>query len=302
MTAQGGARYKYKVNDYEGEIFDYLRKRYDYSSRVVKSVKREGELLLNGKHANFIDSCKSGDVLEVILKPEYYDSEAEDLPLDVLYEDEDVLVVNKPPFMVTHPTKSHQTGTLSNAVYNYYQKNDYIGKIHFVSRLDMDTSGVVIIAKNKFIHHLMQNIVDYKPFDKFYLAIIAGQLPSDYGVINAPIMRSGEGIKRVVDDEGKECITQYEVVEKFDDYSLVRLKLITGRTHQIRVHLQNSGCHIISDALYGEADKHINRQALHANEVSFTHPIKRELMHFVAPLPEDMHTALEEIRKENCNN
>ena len=296
MSFQGGARYKYKVENFEGEIFDYLRKKHDYSSRVVKSVKREGELLLNGKHANFIDSCKSGDLLEVILKQEYYDSEPEDLPLDVLYEDDDILVVNKPPFMVTHPTKSHQSKTLSNAIYNYYRNKNYIGKIHFVSRLDMDTSGVVIVAKNKFIHHLMQNISDYKPFDKFYLAIIAGNLPENSGIINAPIMRSGEGIKRIIDNEGKECITHYEVIERFKEYSLLRLKLITGRTHQIRVHLQSAGCHIISDALFGEADEHINRQALHANEVSFVHPVKKELMHFTAPLPEDMVNALNEIR------
>lgn len=295
MDIQKGARYRYTVENFEGEIFDYLRKNYDYSSRAVKSVKREGELLLNGKHAKFIDLCRSKDVLEVIFKPEYYDCEPEDLPLCVLYEDDDVLVVNKPPFMVTHPTKSHQSGTLSNAVYNYYKNKNYIGKIHFVSRLDMDTSGVVIIAKNKFIHHLMQNVAEYKPFDKYYLAIIYGHLPEKSAMINAPIMRSGEGIKRVVDDEGKECITYYEVVKEYNEYSLVRLKLLTGRTHQIRVHLQSAGCHIISDALYGEPDGHINRQALHANEVSFMHPIKKEIMHFVAPLPEDMQNALNKI-------
>lgn len=298
MQVLEGARYKYIVEDFNGEIFDYLRKRHDYSSRVVKSVKREGELLLNGIHANFIDSCKSGDVIEVILKPEYYDSEAEDLPLNVLYEDDDILVVNKPPYMVTHPTKSHQSGTLSNAVYNYYQNKNYIGKIHFVSRLDMDTSGVVIIAKNKFIHHLMQNVIDYKPFDKYYYAIISSHLPNDTGTIDSPIMRSGEGIKRVIDDSGKECITHYEVIEKFKDYSLVRLKLVTGRTHQIRVHLQSVGCHIISDSLYGTPDSHISRQALHAAEVSFMHPIKKELMRFEAPLPEDMQNALTQIRSE----
>ncbi len=296
MNEKKGASYCYRVENYKGSVMDYLQKKHDYSSRIVKSVKREGELLLNGKNVNFTKECQPGDEIQIILKSEHFDAEPENLPLRVLYEDKHLLVVDKPPFMVTHPTKSHQSGTLSNAIYGYYEQKGYEGKIHFISRLDMDTSGVVLIAKNKYMHHLMQNVAEYKPFDKYYYAIVRGDLPSAEGVIDLPIVRSGEGIKREVDEEGRECVTQYKVADKKNGYSLVRLRLITGRTHQIRVHLKSIGCPIISDNLYGEPNSLIDRQALHAYEVSFVHPITNEKMHIIAPLPEDFKNALEELK------
>lgn len=291
-------KYVYTVTDYEGVISKYLQSRYGYSSRVIKSVKKEGELLLNGKHTPFVDRCSSGDTLEVLLKKEHMDSEPQDLPLRILYEDEDILVVDKPPYMVTHPTKSHPDSTLANAVYGYYERCGIDGKLHFVSRLDMDTSGAVIIARNKFIHHLMQNMDEFRPFDKYYEAIIKGHLPESRGVIDVPIMRSQEGIRRIIDDEGKECLTEYEVLETFSEHSLVRLKLLTGRTHQIRVHMQSMGTPILSDVLYGDGtDPLIGRQALHACSVSFMHPVERKVMHFEAELPEDMKKVLDFLEK-----
>lgn len=291
-------KYEYTVENFEGEISKYLQSRYGYSSRVIKSVKKEGELLLNGKHMPFVGKCRSGDRIEVMLRKEHMDSEPQDLPLKLIYEDEDILVADKPPYMVTHPTKSHPDNTLSNAVYGYYEKQGIDGKLHFVSRLDMDTSGVVIIARNKFIHHLMQNMDEFRPFDKYYQAIIKGHLPEEKGVIDMPIMRSSEGIRRVIDEEGKDCLTEYEVLEEFPAHSLVKLRLLTGRTHQIRVHMQSMGTPILSDVLYGDGtDPLIGRQALHAASVSFMHPVERRVMRFESPLPSDMQRVLEALRR-----
>lgn len=292
-------KYVYKVENYEGEIGKYLHFRYGYSSRVIKSVKKEGDLRLNGRHMPFVAPCRSGDTIEVLLRKEHMDAEPEDIPFGILYEDEDLLVADKPPYMVTHPTKSHPCGTLANAVYGHYRTEGYDGKLHFVSRLDMDTSGVVIIARNKFIHHLMQNMDEYRPFDKYYEAVVKGHLPEEKGVIDAPIMRSSDGIRRMIDEEGKDCLTEYTVLERFPSHSLVRLRLLTGRTHQIRVHLKSIGCPILSDVLYGDGtDPMIGRQALHACSVSFLHPVKKEVMNFSSPLPEDMKNVLEELRKQ----
>lgn len=280
---------------------DYLRKKHDYSSRIVKSVKKDGELFLNGKHVNFVDNCKSGDIVQIILRPEHFDAEPEDIPIEILYEDEDVLCVNKPANLVTHPTKSHPCHTLSNAIYNHFVQIGFSGKIHFISRLDMDTSGVVLVAKNKYIHHLMQNTDKYKPYNKYYYAIVKGVIPKkegESGSIDLPIIRSGDGIKRAVNEDGRDCLTEYTVVKNYGNYALLKLRLITGRTHQIRVHLQNIGCPIISDFLYSEADPLISRQALHAYEVSFCHPITKQNHHIVAEFPQDIKNALRILEGE----
>lgn len=301
MNTENGAKYIYKVENYEGSILDYLRKKHDYSSRIVKSVKKDGELLLNGYPVNFVEGCKSGDTLEIYLRPEHFDAEPEDIPLEILFEDEDILCVNKPPYLVTHPTKSHPGHTLSNAIYNHFTQIGFTGKIHFISRLDMDTSGVVLVAKNKYIHHLMQNTEKYKPFNKYYYAVVKGVLPAkegESGIIDLPIIRSGDGIKRAVDDDGRDCLTEYTVVKNYGDYGLLRLRLVTGRTHQIRVHLQSVGCPIISDSLYGNLDPLIPRQALHAYEVSFCHPITKETHRIVADFPDDMQKVLKILEEE----
>ena len=304
MNTENGAKYIYKIENYGGTVTDYLRKKHDYSSRIVKSVKKDGELLLNGKAVNFTQNCKSGDTVEITLRPEHFDAEPEDIPLEVLYEDEDVLCVSKPAYLVTHPTKSHPCGTLSNAIYNHFSQIGFSGKIHFISRLDMDTSGVVLVAKNKYIHHLMQNVKGYKPFNKYYYAIVKGALPGregEGGRIELPIIRSGDGIKRAVDDEGRECLTEYTVIKDYGDYGLLKLRLLTGRTHQIRVHLQGIGCPIISDSLYGAPDPLMPRQALHAYEVSFCHPITKEEHRIVAGLPKDMQNALKKLEEEKIS-
>lgn len=292
--------YVYTVEDFSGTVGDYLRRCHDYSGRMLTTLAQDGLVTRNGVFALFKNRCSPGDVIEVRLAGEYPDCAAEDMPVEVIHEDEDILVINKTPGMVVHPTKSHPYATLANAVYGMWEKRGYVGKIHFVSRLDMDTSGVIVIAKNKYVHHYLQNWFSAHPGRKVYYALAAGTPPQLSGTVTAPIALAGDGIKRCVSDAGSPCRTDYETLAAFSlphEYSgvyadgkvsLLKLRLYTGRTHQIRVHLQYLGLSILGDTLYGGDTALINRQALHCGEISFVHPRTLAEVLFSAPLPADM--------------
>ncbi len=295
------AYYEYVVRDgYEGSIESYLKDNFNYSGRVITRNKKEGYLRLNGKDVYFKEICKGGDIISLCFAGEYPDCDAVDIPIDIIHEDEDVIIINKSPNTVVHPTKSHQQDTLANAIYFHWQKMKHTGKVRFVNRLDMDTSGIVVGAKNKYVHHYIQAQSMENITEKYYYAIVKGVVKNDSGLIDAPIIREEEfGLIRIVREDGDPSQTVYEVVERFKEHTLLKLKLLTGRTHQIRVHLKHIGYPIIGDFLYfPEENPYMSRQALHAASFSFIHPRTGERVTYNAPMPEDMKNAMELMRKE----
>lgn len=291
--------YEYDIDkDYES-IKDYLRDKHNYSSRVFKSIIRNGKVTLNNEDVRFNSPIKKGDRLCVFFGLEAPDAKGSNLPIDVLYEDEDILIANKAPNMVVHPTKSHQEDTLANAIYYHWEGTGFKGKARFVNRIDMDTTGIVVIAKNKYVHHFIQEQSIKNQIDKEYLFLAQGVPKEKQGIIDAPIKREEEfSIYREVNENGKECKTQYQVIEEYENASLIKAKLLTGRTHQIRVHFAYINCPLFADELYNEQKTNIiNRQALHAYKISFIHPRSKEKMEFIAPIPEDFKRAIERIKK-----
>jgi len=241
-----------------------------------------------------------GEHIVIILdKEESQNIEPEKMDLDIVYEDEDIIVINKKPYMVVHPTKSHFNGTLSNGVMYYFKETGQNSIVRLVSRLDMNTSGLIIIAKNQFAHMKLSKEMREEHFQKRYLALVHGNLKEREGTINKPIYReSDDVIKRVVDPRGQESITHYKVLERYENADLVECLLETGRTHQIRVHLSYLGNPIYGDFLYGEEeDELIPRQALHAYGLDFYSPRTREKLSLRAEMPEDMKELIEKIKK-----
>ena len=217
--------------------------------------------------------------------------------LNIIYEDDAILVLNKPAGVAIHPSMRHFEDTLSNGVKYYFDSINLKRKIRPVNRLDSDTSGVVIFAKNEYVHSVLSNEMQKGLFKKEYIAICTGIFDKKDGTINASIGRKNDSIiERCVRDDGQEAITHYRVLNEFCNsdisYSELFINLETGRTHQIRVHTAYIGHPILGDSLYGNESNLINRQALHAYKVEFIHPITNKRLEFIAPIPDDMKLLL----------
>ncbi|QLY79027.1 RluA family pseudouridine synthase [Clostridium intestinale] len=282
------------------KIREYLKEDLGLSTRLIRGAALDKRILVNKKAVKMNYIVSEGENIVVILdKEESQNIEPEKMDLDIVYEDEDIIVINKKPYMVVHPTKSHFNGTLSNGVMYYFKETGQNSIVRLVSRLDMNTSGLIIIAKNQFAHMQLSKEMREEHFQKRYLALVHGNLKEREGTINKPIYRENDDvIKRVVDPRGQESITHYKVLERYENADLVECLLETGRTHQIRVHLSYLGNPIYGDFLYGEEeDELIPRQALHAYGLDFYSPRTREKLSLRAEIPEDMKELIEKIRK-----
>ncbi|MEQ9763763.1 RluA family pseudouridine synthase [Streptococcus sp. ZJ151] len=265
---------------------------------------KAGIILVNGQTAKAKYAVKVGDVISYEMpKADVLEYAAEDIALDIIYQDEDVAVVNKPQGMVVHPSAGHSSGTLVNALmYHIKDLSSINGVVRpgIVHRIDKDTSGLLMIAKNDQTHQALAEELKAKKSLRQYVALVHGNLPNDRGVIEAPIGRSDKDRKKqAVTEKGKPALTRFHVLERFGDYTLVALQLETGRTHQIRVHMAYIGHPIAGDVTYGPRKTLAGKgQFLHAKTLGFTHPKTGELVTFEAELPEIFQDTLQKLRQK----
>lgn len=277
------------------EIKYILKNHFGFSSSLITSLKEGDGITLCGKKEFVNKKAALGDVLKITL----FDKASknitpQNIPLNILYEDEDLLAVNKPPKMPTHPSVYHTKDTVANAVLYYFRGIPFTFRAP--SRLDRDTSGVLIVAKNAWCAERISQAIKNGEFKKEYMAVCVGTPKDMLGTISAPIKREKQGIiKRIIAPDGKSAVTDYEVVRTLETLSLLKLSPKTGRTHQIRLHLSYIGTPIYGDFLYGK-EVLGERIRLHCKSVCFPHPLSKEPITITAPLPCDME--LEEICKK----
>ncbi|WP_419883450.1 RluA family pseudouridine synthase [Peribacillus sp. B-H-3] len=273
----------------------------DISKRALTAIKfGGGRILVNGIEATVRYSLHEGDQVEVHFPPEAGSEglKAERLPLSIKYEDDYVMVLVKPPYMNTIPSREHPEGSLANALAGYYQEKGLLSTVHVVTRLDRDTSGLLLIAKHRHVHHLFSEQQKAGGVKRTYDAVAEGSISCESGRIEAPIGRNPDSIiEREVREDGQYACTLYQVMGYYDGYCHVKLRLLTGRTHQIRVHLSHLGHPLAGDDLYGGSRQAILRQALHCSQLTFYHPFLEKELTFSEPLPEDMKKLLASIKR-----
>lgn len=274
-------------------IYDYLQKVHSFSRRIITAIKFDGgRILVNGTAQTVRYCLVVGDILTIVFPPEIVGDhlKPEEVPLDIVYEDEDIIVINKIAGLATMPSVNHQSGTVANGLLYYYQENHIPYTIHIVTRLDRDTSGLMLIAKHRYSHSLLAKSHAQGKIERSYKAVVEGYLKDKQGEINAKIARKENSIiERTVSEFGKEAVTYYEVVAEYQYKSLVNIILGTGRTHQIRVHFSHINHPLIGDDLYGKADAQIDRHALHCERLSFEHPLSKRQVTLHMPIPDDMN-------------
>ncbi len=278
--------------EYEGEkVNKFLRSGIGLSYRMVRSLKQiRGSMLMNGEPVRTIDPLLAGAELTLILPADQSSAEPQKAEFEVVYEDDDILVINKPAGLAMHPTHNHQGDTLANAVAYYLAEHGRDAVFRVAGRLDKGTSGLIVCALHKFAAAKLSDA-----FTKEYIAIVEGQYEG-VGTIDAPIIRP-DPMKtlRAVGEGGESAVTHWEALASNGELSVMRIRLETGRTHQIRVHFAHLGTPLAGDEMYGGKTDKISRHALHCAKLTLTHPVTNEEMTFTAPLPEDMDTLKEEL-------
>ena len=279
-------------------VEQFLRRK-RYSGQNLSEIKRMPKsILVNGVHYYMRQELSTGDHLQVRIC-ETQNSEKippTKLALDIIYEDEDLLVLNKPAGMPIHPSLNNYTNSMANALAYYFQSQGKPFIFRCCNRLDRDTSGLTIVSKHLVSGSILSDMTKYREVHREYLAIARGSVTPSEGTIQAPLGRKeGTIIERTVDwEHGEDAVTHYKVVKEANGHSLVSLRLETGRTHQIRIHMKYLGYPLIGDYLYNPDMEYMTRQALHSHHMEFTHPITGEHMSFTAPLPEDMARVMQE--------
>lgn len=266
------------------KALNFLKKRCGLSTRMITLLKREKDgILMNGKKLRTVDLLDAGAIVTLNLPFEKSAITPVNGKLDIAYEDDNFLIVNKPPFMPVHPVKQHQTDTLANIVAYYALNKNEDFTFRAVNRLDKDTSGLVIVAKDKYCANAVKNKIT-----KVYYALCHGKISCD-GIIDAPIgLQEGSKIVRCVSPDGCRAVTHYKPLCYNDNYSYLELKLETGKTHQIRCHMSSINYPLLGDDLYGGKRDLINRQALHCGVIAFEHPINKKKLFVTCKLPKDM--------------
>lgn len=292
---------EFKINEEieNTKIRDYLKYKQGLSSRFIKQAAIERRVLVNGCSVKLNYYLKKGDEIKIKIDREKETQNIEPIKMDlnIVYEDNSILVIDKPPFLVVHPSKSHDT-SLANGIMYHFKESNSDSIVRIVNRLDMNTSGLLVIAKNQYSHMFLSNLIRDNIFKKQYLAVVKGNLKEKQGIIEKNIYReTDDSIKRVVHDtQGQYAKTIYEVIETYEACQLVKVSIETGRTHQIRVHMNYLGNPIIGDELYGDKIEGVERQLLHAYKISFLHPYTKETLVFESNMPLDME---EYIKKQN---
>lgn len=286
-------KYIIKSSDKFLSVKNILKSYFQISDRLLLKLKNNNRILLNGSSV-FVDfPVKTNDIVSINLDFEEDNSNIvpKEMKLNIIYEDDAFLILSKPSNIAIHPSQLHYNNSLSNGVKFYFDSIDLKRKIRPVNRLDRDTSGIVIFAKNEYVQEFLAKQMNNKTFNKEYIGIVEGILSKKIGTINAPISRKENSIiERCIDEKGNHSITHYEVINEIDNkFSVINFKLETGRTHQIRVHCNYIGHPILGDTLYGNASTYISRQALHCYKMGFVHPITRKYIEFVDELPNDMN-------------
>ncbi len=274
------------------------------SRNAVQRLIASGDVLLNGREAAAKTRLRRGDSVSVTPPPPAVtDIVPQDIPIDIVYQDEDIAVINKPKGMVVHPAAGNPDGTLVNAIMFHIRDLSGVGgevRPGIVHRIDRMTSGLLVIAKNDEAHNFLSDQLKTHSVSRIYYALVDGNIREDEGTVDAPIARSRSDRKRMaVDPEGRRAVTHWRVLERFGDVTYLRLELETGRTHQIRVHMAHIKHPIVGDDVYGRGKNKlgIEGQALHAGELRLIHPRTGREMRFCAPLPEEFENALEKLRK-----
>ncbi|MCE5503947.1 RluA family pseudouridine synthase [Staphylococcus pseudintermedius] len=277
----------------------------EWSRSQLQEWIKEGLIEVNGKAVKSNYKLKLGDRIEITEKEVVEaDIQAENLNLDIYYEDDDVAIVYKPKGMVVHPSPGHYTGTLVNGLmYQIKNLSGINGEIRpgIVHRIDKDTSGILMVAKNDVAHRSLVEQLMAKTVKRKYIALVHGHIPHEFGTIDAPIGRNkNDRQSMAVVDDGKEAVTHFNVIETFKNYTLVECELETGRTHQIRVHMKYIGYPLVGDPKYGpKKTLEIGGQALHAGLIGFEHPKTGEYIERFAPLPAEFEAVIEQVRKED---
>ena len=275
----------------------------DLSRSFLQKLLKESSVTADGKAVKSSFKVNGGETIAFeVPKPQEAAIEAENIPLDILYEDSDIILVNKPKGMVVHPAAGHYTGTLVNAL--IYHCKDQLSGINgvmrpgIVHRIDMNTTGVLVVCKNDFAHNSLAEQLKVHSITRVYYAIVFGNLREDEGTVHAPIGRHPTDRKKmsIHSKQGRDAITHYRVLERFGAYTFIECRLETGRTHQIRVHMKAIGHPLPGDFLYCPDYRFIDRQPLHSTYLSFSHPVTGEKLEFSAPLPGDMRKLFPDIK------
>jgi len=282
----------------QGKLLREFLKEKEISKSALADIKFKGGFIsVNDQEVNVRYSLKTADRVRIEFPPEVPSEgmKGEEIPLSIIYEDEYLLVVNKPPGMNTIPSREHPYGSLASGLIGYYEKNGISATTHIVTRLDRDTSGLVLIAKHSHIHHLFSKQQRSGGVKRSYEAFAKGFVEQGDGMIDAPISRKPDSIiEREVHPDGQYACTLFKVNKRYEGFTHMKLWLKTGRTHQIRVHMSYLGHPLLGDTLYGGNRDLIPRQALHCRELTFSHPFLHKEMHFTASLPIDMQEVLDQ--------